>query len=255
MRELEPRVVRGPVSLDNGAKRETPLSGNGQALTIREGPMFFSDRSDAGRQLARHLLEFADRDDILVLGVPRGGVPVAYEVAEALGAPLDIFVSRKLGVPEQPELAFGAMSAGGKVNLDDEIVRAAKVSPEQIQRVTAETRDELERRERLYREGRGPIVVKGKTVILVDDGVATGSSLYAAVQALVAMKPVSLIVGVPVASRSACARLQRDTDMFVAVHTPRNFYAVGQFYRDFRATSDEEVIELLRRASEIPGAE
>lgn len=208
--------------------------------------MIFEDRKDAGRQLAQLLCMLADRDDTLVLGIPRGGVPVAFEVAEALHAPLDVFLSRKLGVPGHEELAFGAVAVGGGVFLDQEIVRAARITPEEVARVTARTEAELRRQTEVYRSGRAALSVEGKAVVLVDDGVATGSSLYAAVCSLKALNPGKLVVGVPVASRSAYARLQPDTDMFVAVQAPRSFSAVGQFYCDFRPTSDDAVISLLR---------
>ena len=209
--------------------------------------MAFKDRADAGRQLAQRLMTFAGRDDVLVLGIPRGGVPVAYEVANALHAPLDIFLARKLGVPGHEELAFGAVAAGDGMFLDDEIIRATGVSDQQIACVAARVRLELDRRAQAYRGGRAPLDVRGKTVILVDDGVATGASLYAALQALRNMHPETLVVAVPVASRAACGRLEREADMFVAVQMPRDFYAVGQYYREFGQTTDEEVIELLGR--------
>lgn len=213
--------------------------------------MVFNDRSDAGRQLAEHLSSFADRDDVLVLGVPRGGVPVAYEVAKALHAPLDVFLSSKLGVPGHEELAFGAVAASGEVFLDEEIVKAAHVSAEQMERVAAETRRELERRSQRYRGGAAMPALHGKAVILVDDGVATGASLYAALKAVDVLKPAKLVVAVPVASRQAIARLQEESDACIAVHTPQHFYAVGRFYRDFRATSDEDVIRLLREGMDV----
>lgn len=207
--------------------------------------MVFRDRADAGRQLAQRLMTLAGGDDLMVLGIPRGGVPVAYEVAKALHAPLDIFLSRKLGVPGHEELAFGAVAAGDGMFLDEEIIRGVGVSEEQITRIAAQVRQELERRAQLYRGGRPPLDVRGKTVILVDDGVATGASLYAAVQALRQMGPATLVVAVPVASQSACGRMEREADLLVAVQTPRDFYSVGQFYREFGQTPDEEVIGLL----------
>jgi putative phosphoribosyl transferase len=213
--------------------------------------MIFEDRADAGRQLARRLESFADRPNVIVLGVPRGGVSVAFEVASALHAPLDVFLSRKLGVPGQTELAFGAVSAGDGRYLDGEIVRAAGISPEQIERVTAEVRRELDRRATLYRGDRPPLQVAGKTVILVDDGIATGASVYAAIQALRQMKPFALVLAVPVAPRSTWEWLRTFVDEVVCLDLPDPFYAVGAFYKNFAQVEDEEVIDFLRRAEQV----
>src|SRR5579862_3015698 len=166
--------------------------------------MTFKDRQDAGRQLAKRLMKYAGADDVIVLGIPRGGVPVAYEIATALHAPLDIFLSRKLGVPGHEELAFGAVAAGDGRFLDEEIIQAADISSEEIERITQATRAKLEERAHLYREGRRPLAVEGRTVILVDDGIATGASAYAAIHALRQMKPKKLVVAVPVAPNSTC---------------------------------------------------
>jgi putative phosphoribosyl transferase len=207
--------------------------------------MIFENRESAGRLLAK---EFANRNDVVVLGIPRGGVTVAFEIAKALRVPLDVFLSRKLGVPGHEEFAFGAVAAGDGRYLDEQIIRATHITPEQIERVTAEVRQTLDRRATLYRDGRPPMQVAGKTVILVDDGIATGASIYAAIQALRQMKPAKLIVAVPVAPASTCAWLRGLVDRLVCLYAPDDFYAVGQFYRDFAQVEDDEVIELLRQA-------
>lgn len=213
--------------------------------------MLFDDRADAGRQLARRLEPFAHRPNVMVLGVPRGGVTVAFEVAAALHAPLDVFPSRKLGVPGHAELAFGAISAGDGRYLNEEIVRAEGISREQIECVTAEVRLELDRRARLYRGDRPPLQVAGKTVILVDDGIATGASVYAAIQALRLMKPFALVLAVPVAPPSTWAWLRKFVDEIVCLDLPDPFNAVGAFYRNFAQVEDAEVIDLLRRAAQV----
>ncbi|MGA8940807.1 MAG: phosphoribosyltransferase family protein [Acidobacteriaceae bacterium] len=209
--------------------------------------MIFQDRADAGRQLVRLLALFADRSDVVVLGVPRGGVAVACEVAAALQVPLDVFLSRKLGVPTQPELAFGAVAAGGGRYVDAGMVRAAGVTEQQVERVTAEVRSELDRRAALYRGARLPLQVEGKTVILVDDGIATGASVFAAVEALRGMKPAKLVLAVPVAPRSTSVWLRTVVDEFVCLDLPDPFYSVGAFYRNFAQVEDAEVIDLLQR--------
>ncbi len=210
--------------------------------------MVFEDRADAGRQLAKQLGRYAHRPDVIVLGVPRGGVSVAFEVATALHAPLDVFLSRKLGVPGQPELAFGAVSAGGGRYLDEGIVRSVGISTAQVEQITAEVRHELDRRAALYRGDRPPLQVEGKTVILVDDGIATGASVYAAVQALRQMQPAKLVVAVPVAPPATWAWLRKVVDEIVCLDLPHTFLAVGEFYEYFTQVEDAEVIELLRRA-------
>jgi predicted phosphoribosyltransferase len=212
--------------------------------------MVFANREDAGRKLASRLVEYANREDVIVLGIPRGGVPVAYEVARALDLPMDIFVLRKLGVPGHEELAFGAIGSGGVRVLDREIVVALGLSELDIDLVTRAERIELARRERLYRGGRPPLDVRGKTVILVDDGIATGSSLRAGVLALRQMQPAGIVIAASVAPPSAANRLRMEADDVVCVETPEMFYGVGQFYRDFSQTSDKEVNELLDRASQ-----
>ncbi len=210
--------------------------------------MLFQDRADAGRVLATKLAAFADRPDVLVLGLPRGGVPVAYEVARALRAPLDVFLVRKLGVPGQPELAMGAIASGGVRVLHDNVLKALSVTEQEIDAVTAEEVEELDRRERLYRGGRPPLDVRGRTVILVDDGLATGSSMRAAVEALRRMNPLRIVVAVPVGSPDTCGALLEEADEVLCAETPDPFYAVGIWYDDFSQTTDEEVRELLERA-------
>jgi len=212
--------------------------------------MLFRDREDAGRKLAAQLHAYKNRKDVIVLGIPRGGVPVAYEVAKALDAPLDIFVSRKLGVPWQEELAFGAVATGGARVLDREIIEAIGISDEEIEQIITRVKKELERRENLYRGNRPPLKVDGLTVILVDDGIATGSSMRAAISALRQMKPAEIVVAVPVAPQSTCNRLKSEVDHLVCVYMPEEFYAIGQFYEDFSQVADEEVTELLHRAAQ-----
>lgn len=216
-------------------------------MALGKGHRVFKDRQDAGRKLAERLHAYANRKDVIVLGIPRGGVPVAFEVARVLHAPLDIFLSRKLGVPGQEELAFGAVATGGTRVLDREIIEAVGISEEEIERITAKVKKELERREVLYRGQRPPLKVEGQTVLLIDDGIATGSSMLAAVQALRQMKPARVVVAVPVAPRSTCSRLRPQVDDLICVDTPEEFYAIGQFYGDFSQVADEEVIALLRQ--------
>ncbi len=213
--------------------------------------MIFLNRADAGRKLAGHLAAYANRADVIVLGLPRGGVPVAFEVARALRAPLDVFLSRKLGVPGQEELAFGALASGGVCVLDQDLIREVGISPEKVARVTEKAKRELERRESVYRAGRPPLRVEGLTALLVDDGLATGSSIRAGAQALRLMKPARIVIAVPVAPASTCKRLRDEVDELVCLHMPEMFFAIGQFYEDFSQLADEEVIDLLRR-SEAP---
>jgi predicted phosphoribosyltransferase len=209
----------------------------------------FRDRGEAGRTLARLLDRYRGRGDVLVLGLPRGGVPVAYEVATALGAPLDVFLVRKLGVPGREELAMGAIASGGVVVLNDDVVRGLRIAPEVIQRVAEQEGRELLRRERAYREGRPPPDVAGKAVILVDDGLATGASMRAAIQALRQHRPAKIVVAVPAAPASTCRELAAIVDEVVCATTPSPFSAVGASYWDFTQTTDEEVRDLLRAAA------
>jgi predicted phosphoribosyltransferase len=209
----------------------------------------FRDRSDAGRVLAGLLDHYRGRADVVVLALPRGGVPVGYEVATALGAPLDVFSVRKLGVPGHEELAMGAIASGGVLVLNDDVIRGLGISPETIQRVAEEEGRELLRREQAYREGRPALDVIGKVVILADDGLATGASMRAAVQALRELRPARIVVAVPAAPESACQELAAMADEVVCATTPSPFSAVGASYWDFTQVTDEEVRDLLRAAA------
>jgi predicted phosphoribosyltransferase len=208
----------------------------------------FRDRRDAGQVLAGLLTPYVGDDNVVVLGLPRGGVPVAFEVASALGAPLDVFVVRKLGTPGQSELAMGAISTGGVVILNDDIVRSLRVTPAAIQEVAERESSELLRRERLYRGTRSAPDLTDKTVIVVDDGLATGASMRAAVAALRQHKPARIVVAVPAAPKPACREIAALVDDVVCAATPSSFFAVGESYDDFSQTTDEEVRELLRAA-------
>jgi predicted phosphoribosyltransferase len=211
--------------------------------------MLFQDRYEAGRVLASKLSQFANRPDVVVLALPRGGVPVAFEAAKALNVPLDVFVVRKLGVPGHEELAMGAIASGGIRVLNEDVVQSLQIPPEIIDEVVAKEERELQRREQEYREGRPPIDVRGRIVILVDDGLATGSSMRAAALALRQKQPAQIVVAVPVASARTCSEFQFEVDKVVCAVTPEPFWGVGQWYDDFSQTSDEEVRELLRRAA------
>jgi putative phosphoribosyl transferase len=205
----------------------------------------FQDRTDAGRLLAKQLSRYADRQDVIVLGMPRGGVPVAFEVAKALRVPLDVFVVRKLGVPGHEELAMGAIASGGIRFLNDSVIRAIRISETAIDAVTERERIELERRELVYRGHRPVLVVERKTVILVDDGIATGSTMFAAVTALQERQPSRIVVATPVAPKESREELQQVVDEFVVIVQPDPFYSVGHWYQMFGQTSDQEVQELL----------
>jgi putative phosphoribosyl transferase len=210
----------------------------------------FHDRAEAGRLLADRLRHYAGRDDVIVLALPRGGVPVGYEVAKALGAPLDVFIVRKLGVPGYEELAMGAIASGGLIVLNREALQALPITEADIQRAAAAELRELERREEAYRGGHDPPRVEGKTVILVDDGLATGSTMRAAALAVRQLNPARAVVAVPVAAAETCDEFRDVVDEIVCSVTPRPFRAVGLWYEDFSQTSDEEVRELLARANE-----
>lgn len=209
--------------------------------------MTFRDRREAGRALGRALWAMPGLESALVLALPRGGVPVGYEVARELGLPLDVLVVRKLGAPGQEELALGAVAGGGVLALNPEVVRAFSITQEQIDAMAARERAEIARRERVYRRGRPALDVAGCTALVVDDGLATGSTMMAAVQSL---RPVAerLVVAVPVGSRIACRDLRQVANDVVCLEEPEPFLAVGQFYEDFEQTSDAEVTELLAEA-------
>ena len=206
----------------------------------------FRDRREAGRTLAILLRKYSGRSDVIVLALPRGGVPVAFEVGEALGAPLDLFLVRKLGTPGHRELAMGAIASGGVRVLNPEVVHWYGITPNAIDMIAREEQQELERRENAYREGRPPAPVEGRIVILIDDGLATGSTMKAAVQAVKQRKPARVVVAVPVGARETCEELSTMADEVICARMPEPFAAVGQWYLDFNQTTDEEVRELLR---------
>ena len=212
-------------------------------------PVPFRDRAAAGRLLAEKLTAYAGRTDVLVLALPRGGVPVAFEVAQALEVPLDVFVVRKLGVPGHEELAMGAIASGGITVLNEDVIQALHPPLRVIEAVAAREFQELGRRERAYRGDRPAIDVHGKVVILVDDGMATGSTMRAAVAALRRLGPARIVVATPAAAPSTCAEIGREADECVCCIMPDPFYAVGVWYEDFSQTTDEEVRELLERAA------
>jgi predicted phosphoribosyltransferase len=209
----------------------------------------FRDRTEAGRRLAEVLAPYAGRPNLLILALPRGGVPVAYEVARALHAPLDLLLVRKLGVPGHEELAMGAIASGGVRILSEDVISMLGIDDREISTVAAVEEEELGRRERLYRDGRPPPDVRGRTVILVDDGLATGSTMRAAAAALKVQGPERLIVAVPVAPPETCEALAQEVDDVVCALSPEPFLSVGTWYQDFTQTSDGEVRDLLRRAA------
>lgn len=213
----------------------------------------YRDRFEAGRQLAELLSAYAWRQDVLVLALPRGGVPVAFTVARALHAPLDVFLVRKLGVPGQEELALGAIASGDILVLNEEVVQALRLSEQTIERIAERERHELTRREQLYRGDRPPLDLRGRVVLLIDDGLATGASMRAAVQAARPQQPARLVVAVPVAAPPVCAEFRHLVDDMVCGHTPEPFYGVGAWYENFAQTSDAEVCELLKQAAEESG--
>ena len=212
--------------------------------------MFFRDRAEAGRHLASQLTEYAGRDDVLVLALPRGGVPVAYEVARALSAQLDIFLVRKLGVPGHEELAMGAIASGGVRVLNNDVVDYLQIPKEVIDEVAEVETQELKRRAHEYRGDRPEPEVQGKTVILIDDGLATGSTMRAAAAALRQKNPAKIVVAVPVSAPQTCNEYRMGVDEIICVATPEPFYGVGQWYLDFSQTTDEEVRDLLQRAGQ-----
>ena len=205
----------------------------------------FRDRTEAGDLLAEKLVGYAHRSDVIVLALPRGGVPVAAQVAKKLNVPLDVFVVRKLGLPGQPELAMGAIATGGVRVLNGEVINSLRVPDDVINAVTAEEYHELQRRERSYRDDLAPPQVEGKTVIIVDDGIATGSTMFAAIAALRQLNANLIVVATPTIAKSTFDYLRKHADRVVAVVAPEEFYGVGQWYEDFSQTTDEEVHELL----------
>jgi predicted phosphoribosyltransferase len=209
----------------------------------------FLNRSEAGLSLAQKLIAYANREDVIVLALPRGGVPVAAEVAKKLNAPLDVFVVRKLGLPGHPELAMGAIASGGVRVFNGEIVNSLRIPDEVIDEVSGQELTELQRREKVYRDDLPPPEVEGKTVILIDDGIATGSTMLAAISALRQLNAGRIVVGAPVIAATTYYEIRRAADDVAAVMVPGTFYAVGQFYEDFSQTTDEEVRELLAQAA------
>jgi putative phosphoribosyl transferase len=209
--------------------------------------MLFRDRTEAGRVLAHRLAAYANYPDAVVLALPRGGVPVAFEIAEALNLPLDIVVVRKLGVPGHEEFAMGAIASGGARILNQDLIRQLSLRDEIIEHIVAREQRELERRERTYRGQRSVLDVRDRIIIIVDDGLATGSSMRAAIAALRQKQPAKLIVAVPVGARITCSELEVLADEVICLETPENFSAVGLWYRDFSQIPDEEVIDLLER--------
>jgi predicted phosphoribosyltransferase len=212
--------------------------------------MRFRDRTDAGRQLSVRLTGYADRADVIVLGLPRGGIPVACEVAKQLKVPVDVFLVRKLGVPGRPELAMGAIAEGGIEVLNRDLIRLLGIPAALVQQVAVRERLALERRDALYRSTHRPADVRGRTVLLVDDGLATGSTMQAAILAVQQRVPARIVVAVPVGARETCEHLRRIADEVVCVAMPEPFSAVGAWYEDFSEISDEEVRRLLAAPSE-----
>src|SRR5216110_2667454 len=210
----------------------------------------FANRTEAGRQLAEKLDKYVGRDDVIVLGLPRGGVPVAYEVATRLRAPLDVFIVRKLGVPGFEELAAGAIASGGVRVLNEDVMRAIPHADQAIEAVTARETAELQRREQIYREGRSAPELRDRIAILVDDGLATGATMRAAVKALKQRGAAKIVVAVPVGPPDTCRELEEEADETICLSTPVFFQAVGQYYEDFSQTSDEDVRELLSSAAQ-----
>ena len=211
--------------------------------------MLFRNRTEAGQQLASKLRNYANQPDAIVLGLPRGGIPVAYEVAKALNLPLDVFLVRKLGAPSHEELAMGAIASGGARVLNDEVVKSLRISEAAIEEEAQKETRELDRREAAYRGDRPPIDVSDRTVILVDDGLATGSTMHAAAIALREQNPKQIIAAVPVSAPETCQEYKVEVDEIICAETPRPFYAVGLWYDQFPQTTDDEVRDLLQKAA------
>jgi putative phosphoribosyl transferase len=212
---------------------------------------FFNDRADAGRKLAKRLTEYANRPDVLILALPRGGVPVAFEVAKELNVKMDVFIVRKLGVPGNEELAMGAISSDNIRVLNEDVIRAFQIPQKIIEEVAENEFKELERRERIYRGNRPKPNISGSTVILIDDGLATGATMRAAVEAVKTKSPSKVVIAVPTAAPDTCSSLGNEVDKIICVATPEPFYGVGAWYEDFSQTTDREVCELLSRAAKI----
>jgi predicted phosphoribosyltransferase len=214
----------------------------------------FKDRADAGRKLAKSLSKYANRSDVLILALPRGGVPVAFEVAKALNVKMDVFIVRKLGVPGHEELAMGAIASGNIRVLNEDIVGSLQIPPQIVERVAEGELKELERREQMYRGSRQKLDVTGLTVILIDDGLATGATMRAAAAALKTKNPARIVVAVPVAAADTCQLFQHEVDETICLAAPEPIYAVGAWYGDFSQTTDREVCDLLDKAASIqPG--
>jgi len=211
--------------------------------------MIFRDRIEAGQILASKLTKYLNQVNTVILALPRGGVPVAYEIGKELGLPVDIFVVRKLGVPGHEELAMGAIASGGVRHINRDVVDQLRIDSETIDSASRREQKEIERRERLYRGQRPPVDVLNKTVILVDDGLATGSTMRAAIAALRQHRPTRIVVAVPAAAPQTCSEIAAEVDEIICAATPEPFYAVGQWYQEFSQTTDDEVRELLARAS------
>lgn len=216
----------------------------------------FDDRIEGGKVLAAKLSEYKNREDVVILALPRGGAPVAFEVANTLNAPIDVFVVRKLGVPGQEELAFGAIASGGITVFNESLVHALRIPDSLIEKIIENEQKELERREKLYRGNRSPLELKEKTVIIVDDGLATGATMRAAIAAIRTLNPKQIIVAAPIASRDTCNDImQKSNDLCICAITPEPFYGVGMWYRNFDQTTDEEVQNLLAYAENRFGKE
>jgi putative phosphoribosyl transferase len=229
--------------------QQSPGTGGAAVPSTAGWQQPYRDRREAGVELAKRLGHLKERNDLVVLALPRGGVPVAYEVARALDAPLDIFLVRKLGMPGHRELAMGAIASGGVRVLNTDVVDWYRVPESAIEQAAREEQAELERRERSYRDGRKPVDLRERTILLIDDGLATGASMKAAVQAVRAHGPSRIIVAVPVGSPDSCRDFADIADEIVCARRPEHFAAVGQWYTDFSQTTDEEVRTLLQRAS------
>ncbi|OEU44026.1 phosphoribosyl transferase [Methanosarcina sp. Ant1] len=211
----------------------------------------FNDRADAGKKLAKKLSEYANRSDVIILALPRGGVPVAFEVAKELNVKMDVFIVRKLGVPGNEELAMGAIASDNTRVLNEDVIRSFQIPQSVIDEVAVNELRELERRERLYRGNRPKPDISGSTVILIDDGLATGATMRAAAAAVKTKNPAKIVIAVPTAASDTCSAFENEVDKTICVATPEPFYGVGAWYEDFSQTTDKEVCELLNKAAKI----